>query len=122
MFVLRLTIYEIRVLTYIKERNVPAVADDVQAILQTLPRLAALSPTSIRSLMAASLALGADRLAALIRESPSADHLLPLTTALDWEMGKKPSVATEVEKVAKDIRRELVEIREHSRNGEVDQS
>ena len=49
VFELRLTIYEIRVLTYIKEGNVPAVTDDVQAILQTLPRLAAMQATSIRS-------------------------------------------------------------------------
>ena len=74
---------------------------------QTLPRLAAIPATSIRSLMAASFALGADRLAALIRESPSADHLLPLTTALDWELGKDPRVALEIREVAEDMRREL---------------
>ena len=116
VFELRLTIYEIRVLTYIKEGNVPAVTDDVQAILQTLPRLAAMPATSIRSLMAASLALGVDRMASLIRESPSADHLLPLTTALDWEMGKMPRVAIEVRQVAEDMRRELAEVREHLSN------
>ena len=107
----RLATHEIRVLTYIKEGNVSAVADDVRAILLALPRLSAMPPRSIRSLLAASLALGLDRMASLIRESPSADHLLPLTTALDWELGKKPRVAIEVQQVAEDIRRELVEIR-----------
>ena len=116
VFEWRLTIYEIRVLTYIKEGNVPAVADDVQAILQTLPRLAAMPATSIRSLMAASFALGADRLAALIRESPAANHLLPLTTALDWEEGRDPRVAIEIREVADDMRRELAEVREHLSN------
>ena len=62
--------------------------------------------------MAASFALGSDRMASLIRESPSANHLLPLTTALDWEMGKKPRVAIEVRQVAEDMRAALREIRE----------
>ena len=87
---LRLATHEIRVLTYIKEGDVPAVAADVRAILLTLPRLAAMPPRSIRSLMAASFALGIDRMASLIRESPSADHLLPLTTALEWKWGRSP--------------------------------
>ena len=113
VFELRLTIYEIRVLAYIKTRNVPAVTEDVQAILQTLPRVGSIQATSIRSLMAASFALGADRLAALIRGSPAANHLLPLTTALDWATGKDPRVAAEVRKVAEDMQRELVEVREH---------
>ena len=38
-------------------------------------------------------------MASLIRESPSANHLLPLTTALDWEMGKDPRVAIEIQDV-----------------------
>ena len=108
---LRVATHEIRVLTYIKEGNVPAVLEDVRAILQALPRLPALPSRSIRSLMAASFALGIDRMASLIRESPSADHLLPLTTALDWEMGKMPRVAIEVRQVSEDMRRDLAEIR-----------
>ena len=110
---LRLTTHGIRVLTYIKQGNTPAVANDIRAILRTLPRLAAIPSRSIRSLMVASYALGIDRMASLIRESPSANHLLPLTTALDWEMGKKPRVAIEIREVAEDMRRELAEVREH---------
>ena len=113
---LRVTTHEIRVLTYIKEGNLPAVATDVRAILLALPRLPAMPPKSIRSLMAASFALGTDRMASLIRESPSARHLLPLTTALDWEMGKQPRVAIEVREVAEDMRRELTAIREQLSN------
>ncbi len=115
---LRLATHEIRSLTYIKEGDVTAVADDVRAILLTLSRLAAIPPRSIRSLMAASFALGIDRMASLIRESPSADHLLPLTTALDWEMGEKPRVAIEIREVAEDMRRDLAEIREQLSNEE----
>ena len=109
---LRLATHEIRVLTYMKDQNVSAVTDDVRAILLHLPRVAAISERSIRSLMAASCALGFDRMASLIRESPSADRLLPLSTALDLEMGEKPWVAVEVRKVAEDMQRELAEIRD----------
>ena len=112
---LRLETHEMRVLTCIKEGDVPAVAEDVRAMLRTLPRLAAMPKRSIRSLMAASFALGIDRMAALIRESPSADQLLPLTTALDMEMGENPRVAIELRKVAEDMRRDLAEIREQMR-------
>ena len=114
---LRLTTYGIRVLTYIKHGNIPAVADDIRAILRTLPRLSAIPSRSIRSLMVASYALGMDRMAALIRESPSADQLLPLTTALDLEMGEEPRVAIEIREVAEDMQRELAEIRGSSRGG-----
>ena len=115
---LRLAIHETRVLTYIKEGNVPAVADDVRVILLALPRLPSMPSRSIRSLMTTSFALGIDRLASLIRESPSADHLLPLTTALDWEMGKEPRVSMEIREVAEDMRRELVQILKQLSNEE----
>ena len=108
-----LTTHGIRVLTYIKQGNMAAVADDIRTILRTLPQLATVPSRSIRSLMVASFALGMDRMVALIRESPSAELLLPLTTALDWETGKDPRVAAEVRKVAEDMQRELAEVREH---------
>ena len=108
---LRLATYEVRILTYIKERDLSAVTDDVQAMLRTLPLLAALSPRSIRALMVATFALGVRQMALLIRESPSADRLLPFTTALELEMGKEPRVAVEVRKVAEDMRSDLAEIR-----------
>ena len=116
---LRLTTHGIRVLTYTKQGNIPAVVDDVRAILGTLPRLATIPSRSIQSLMIASFALGIERLATLIRESPSADQLLPLTTALDLEMGEEPRVAIEVRKVAKDIQQELAGIREQLRTEKV---
>ncbi|MYA44607.1 MAG: tetratricopeptide repeat protein [Gemmatimonadetes bacterium] len=119
---LRLTTRGIRVLTYIKQGNMPAVADDTREILRTLPQLATIPSRSIQSLMVASCALGFDRMAALIRESPSTDHLLPLTTALEWEMGKEPRVAIEIRKVAEDMRRELAQVREHLSSEEADES
>ena len=44
----------------------------------------------------------------LIKSSPASDLLLPLSTALERELGLEPRVAREVEEIAEDIRRELL--------------
>ena len=110
---LRLATHEIRVLTYIQEGNVAAVTEDVREILRVLPQLPAMPPSSIRCMLAASVALGVKRMASLIRKSPSASPLLSLTTALDLEIGDEPKVAIEIRQVAEDMRRELAETRKH---------
>ncbi len=109
---LRLTTHGIRILTYIKQGNMAAVADDIRTILRTLPQLSAVPDGTIQTLMAASIALGLDRMVTQIRESSSADRLLPLTIALEWELGKEPRVAIEVREVAEDMRHELAKVRE----------
>ena len=96
----------------VKQSDDSAFVRDAQAVLGILPRLDAISSTTIKCLMLGGLALGIDRMAALIRESPSADILLPLTTALEMEAGLRPRVALEVQEVAEDIRRDLVRLRE----------
>ena len=53
----------------------------------------------------------------LEKASPAADLLLPLTTALEWELGLAPRVAREVEEVAQDIRRDLAKLKEARTNG-----
>ena len=58
-----------------------------------------------------AVALGLEKMRDLIQASPSADLLLPLTTALEMELGVEPRVAKEVEEVAEDIRRDLAERR-----------
>lgn len=115
VLILGLATRAIRVLTYIEEGNLADATADVREMLRKLPQLSEVPAGTIQTLLVASLALGVHRMASVIRESPSADHLLPLTTALDWEMGKKPRVATEVRKVAEDIQREFAEIREEFR-------
>ena len=47
----------------------------------------------------------------LILASPAAESLLPLTTALEREMGLEPRVPKEVEEVAKDIQKHLAKLR-----------
>ena len=65
----------------------------------------------IAALMRVSVDLGPERVRDMIQASPAADLLLPLTTALEQEMGLTPRVAREVEEVAEDIRRELATLK-----------
>ena len=66
------------------------------------------------TLMRVSVDLGAARVRDLIQASPGANLLLPLTTALEQEMGLDPRVAREVEEVAEDIRKKLATLKDSS--------
>ena len=114
---LRLHSHEIRMYARIAQSAESQAARDIQAILEILPRLGSVPGRTVESLMVASLAMGFDRVAALIRESPSAVRLLALTTALELEMGLQPRVAIEVQEVAQDIRRDLAQLREQHVRG-----
>ena len=63
------------------------------------------------ALMDFSVALGPQRMRELIQASRSANLLLPLTTALERELGLEPRVAREVEEVARDIQQKLAELK-----------
>ncbi len=93
------------------EGDVSASVGDVEAMLAILPRLDALPREVLDDLSRIIVALGAEKVRDLIKVSPSADLLLPLTTALEQSLGETPRVAKEVEEVAEDIRRELEELR-----------
>ena len=95
-----------------------ACEQDITAILAALPGLSALFLERILgALMAFSIEIGPARMREIIRASPAADLLLPLTTALEREMGLEPRVAREVEEVAEDIRRDLAKLKEARANG-----
>ena len=49
----------------------------------------------------------------LIKSSPSDALLLPLRTALERELGFEPRVAREIEEIAEDIRRDLLDPRKN---------
>ena len=85
---------------------------DIEAMLAILPELDSLPSAVLHALMEFSVGLGPARMRELIRASPAADLLLPLTTALEWELGLAPRVAREVEEVARDIRRDLAKRRD----------
>ena len=63
------------------------------------------------TLMNISVGLGSAPVREMIRASPAANMLLPLTTALEREMGLAPRVAREIEEVANDIRMRLATLK-----------
>ena len=87
-----------------------ACEQDVIAALALLPSLNSSLRESLDALMKLSLALGPKRMRELIVASPSRHLLLPLTTALEGELGIESQVAQEVKEVAEDIRRDLANL------------
>ena len=90
---------------------------DIAAVLTILPDLNSLTKESLDVLMTFSIGIGPERMVELIQVSPSANLLLPLTTALEQELGHEPRVALEVAEVAEDIRRDLAKLRETQSDG-----
>ena len=87
---------------------------DVETVLGLLPELGA-SRESIRALMDFSVDLGPQRMRELIQASPAAHLLLPLTAALERELGHEPRVAREVDEVAQDIQLTLATLKANRR-------
>ena len=108
---------------FIRARATLAVGDtygcepDIEAILTALPELGNLPKENLQALMELSVQLGPRRMRELVEASPSADLLLPLTTALAYEQGLLPRVAREVEEVARDIRKKLKSLRDEANRG-----
>ena len=94
----------------IRARAMLAVGDtssckqDIEGVLTILPDLGSLPGGAVEMLMSLSVELGPADMHTLIQASPAAPLLLPLVTALEWELGMEPRVAREVEEVARDIR------------------
>ena len=96
----------------------PAACErDVEAMLAILPKLDPLPGEILDALAEFVVEIGAERMRELIQASPAADLLLPLTTALEWDLGLEPRVAREVEEVAGDIRRDLEKLRDARAGG-----
>jgi len=90
---------------------------DIEAILTILSDLDSLPKEVLEELMTFSIEIGPEHMVELIQASPSANLLLPLTTALEQELGREPRVALEVVEVAEDIRKDLARLRETQRDG-----
>ena len=91
--------------------DVPASERDLSTNLSCMAEAEELSASSLRTLLVLSAQLGPTPILGAIEGSSAADGLLPLTTALQQEIGLKPRVAREVEEVAHDIRKELARTR-----------
>ncbi len=100
--------------------DVPASERALSTTLSCLAGAEDLSALSLRTLLVLSAQLGPTRALRAIEGSSAADRLLPLTTALQQEIGLKPRVAREVEEVAHDIRKELVRMRTAARASNYD--
>ena len=94
--------------------DVSGCEKSINALLVILPRLDSVPGEPIDALVELGVELGPVRMLELIRASPAVDLLLPLSTAFEQELGLKPRVAREVERVARDIRRKVGELRDVS--------
>ena len=102
----------IRARATLANRDLSASERDIAAILTILPDLGSPPKKILDALMTFSIEIGSERMVELIQASPSANLLLPLTTALEQELGREPRVALEVAEVAEDIRKDLARLRE----------
>ena len=91
--------------------NKAACIPEVETALSILSGLGFLPKEVLDGLCWLAVELGPAELRELIVASPASDLLLPLTTALERELGIKTRVAREVEEVAEDIQRNLEERR-----------
>ena len=107
----RLQGHLIRARARLAEGDGEACAADVETALSILPELNMLPRDVLVALADLSAGVGPERMCDLIKSSPAGDLLLPLRTALERELGLEPRVAREVEEIAEDIRRELLELR-----------
>ncbi len=88
-----------------------ACEHDVEAVLALLPELGPAPREAVMVLLDFSVVLGPQRMCELIQASPSPHLLLPLTTALERELGLEPRVALEVDEVARDIQARLASMK-----------
>ena len=102
----RLQGHLIRAGAHLAEGDGEACARDVETALSILSELNTLARHVLADLADLATGIGLERMRELIRSSPADGLLLPLTTALERELGLEPRVAREVEEIAEDIRRE----------------
>ena len=102
--------YLIRAMATLISGNPSTCERDVVAILALLPDMSVLPREILDALKLLGLALGPEQLRGLIVASPSAGLLLPLTTALEGDLGIESRVAREIKEVAEDIRRDFAKM------------
>ena len=103
--------YLIRSQAYMAAGDSFQAEQDIKAALALLPDSELSLGDTINVLLKLTVAQGAAHINDLIQASPSAKLLVPLTVALDKELGKEPRVAREIEEVAEDVRKDLEKLR-----------
>ncbi len=86
-------------------------ADEFSRLLSSLADLEELPAGSVAACLLFIATAGSARAFELIQASPSAHRLLPLVTALEQELEQITQEATEVEEVAKDVRKIFSQLR-----------
>ncbi|MDE0433052.1 MAG: ATP-binding protein [Bryobacterales bacterium] len=99
--------YRLRARAFLAEGMPEACERDVALILAIMPNLDLSDGEAINDLIDMASDLNMKRMRDMIKESPACELLLPLTTALEMELGLQPRVAKEVEEVAEDIREQF---------------
>ena len=103
----RLQAILVRARAHLGEGNGAVCSRDVETALSILSELNTLPRDVLEALADLASGVGLARMCDLIKSSPARDLLLPLTTALERELGLEPRVPREVEEIAEDIRREM---------------
>ena len=107
----------IRAKSILASGNPRASETDISALLVLLSELRSLPREYLHTLMRFSVEIGTAHMRDLIRVSPAATLLLPLTTALEQELGLEPRVAREVQEIAQDVRRDLAKFNKMRTDG-----
>ena len=95
----------IRAMATLAVGDTSSCKQDIESFLAIMPELGSLPSGAVEMLMSLSVQLGPADMHTLVQASPATSLLLPLVTALEWELGMDPRVAREVEEVARDIRK-----------------
>ena len=91
--------------------DISGCRSDIDDALGILTESDAPLDLAINQLVLFGVRLGVDQVLASIERSPSADLLLPLSTALAQELGRNPRVSKEVAEVALDLRNDIAKLR-----------
>lgn len=101
--------HEITVRAHLAEGNARDAKGAADAMLSNLPSVQRLHKTALETVMELSRVIGQEQAIELIQASPAHDLLLPLTVALQRDIGLEPRVAHEVDEVARDVQKGLNE-------------
>ena len=103
--------HAIRAHAALLQPDAAAAVRDIKDLLKIRAEWDSPPREAIQSLLILTLGIGLEQMIRLIEASPAKGFLLSLTTALEWELGRRPRVPLEVEEVAKDIQADLTELR-----------
>ena len=110
--VIRLVVLTARAVARASMTDRSGATADLCSVLEALPDLDRMPGELLAHLPLLAVRLGFEPMLDLIEASPSADRMVPLSTALRQELGMETHVAKEVDEVAQDIRRSLAALGE----------